>query len=205
MELTPMALTTYNPLVWILGLLVATGGAAIAYLVAELRGNEEEVRKGFGITFFLLGILALVGFIQLLWTNWASFPALQYKELFGTATGFLAFVLLGVGALMMKGQDLKPIALPAALLGLVLFQGARAVTTFSLTRNPGMTFLLWLAAGLSAVGLLPYAYTPKGSQIRRVIVIIGLIVLALMTLLAFLTAYNAYFGHIASIMEKMSE
>ncbi len=194
-----LGLSTYNPLVFILAVVTAAGVSGAAYLLYVALGKEtEEVRKQFGAMFFAFGLFAVAVFLQLLWTQWGGPP--QYTELFGVATGLFALVSIGVGFSLYKGWDLRGLGWATAVIGLYLLQGARAVTTFQMTRNPSVTFTLWVAAGLAAIGVLPYAYA-KGSA-RRYLAYAGAVVLAVMALAAFLTGFNAYFGHIARAVQQ---
>ncbi len=98
------------------------------------------------------------------------------------------------------GLELKALAWPSLLLGLFLLQGARAVLDFNLTRNPGLTALMWAAAGLASIGILPFAYARP--EAKRTWAYLGALVLALMTLGAFLTGFMAYYDHIARAVQQ---
>lgn len=189
---------TYNPLVLVLALVSAAGASGVAYLLKVARGQDSrELKREFGLLFLAVGVFALGGFVQLLWTDWAGFPADQFTELFGVTSGLFAFIMIMAGLNFLLGLDLRALAWPAALMGLFLLQGARAVLDFDLTRSPFMTFLLWLSAGLASLGLLPYAYLQAQ---RKLFAYLGAAVLALMTLAAFLTGINAFYSHIARIV-----
>ncbi|MDQ7030418.1 MAG: DUF981 domain-containing protein [Ardenticatenia bacterium] len=194
-------LSSHNPLVFILGLVAAAGVAGATYLFYVAQDRETpELRRQFGLIFLAIGLFSLGGFVQLLWSDWAGFPAGHYTELFGVTTGLFSFMLIMAGILLLMGFGLRTLAWPAALFGLFLFQGARAVLDFQLTRNPTMTFVLWIAAGLASVGMLPYAYA-KGPG-RRNLAYLGMAVLVVMALAAFLTGVNGFYGHIAEIAQK---
>lgn len=197
-------LSTHNPLVLILGLVTAAGVAGVVYLLYVALGRETpEIRKQFGALFFVDGLFALGGFIQLVWSDWAGFPAGHYTELFGTATGLFAFMLIMAGFYLYTGMDLRALSWPAVFIGLYLLQGARAVLDFQLTRNPMLTFLLWLAAGLASIGILPYSYAKDNT--KRYLAYAGIVVLAVMALAAFLTGVNAYYGHIAEVIHQQQQ
>lgn len=192
---------SYNPLVFVLGLVTAAGSAGVAYLLALARGGDEKaLGRLYGLLFLVLGFFALGGVAQLFWTNWAGRPVPQYTELFGTATGLFAFMMIVAGFTLYQGLELKALAWPAFLLGLYLLQGARAVLVFRLTRTPGLTALMWAAAGLASIGILPFSYSRP--EARRTWLYLGALVLALMTLGAFFTGFMAYFGHIADAVRR---
>ncbi|MCS7235211.1 MAG: DUF981 domain-containing protein [Armatimonadota bacterium] len=197
------AVSSHNPLVLILALVTAAGVAGAVYLYYVATGRETaELRKSFGALFFALGVFSLGGFVQLLWSDWAGFPVGHYSELFGTSTGLFSLMLILAGFYLYTGLDLRMVAWPAALLGLFLLQGARAVLDFKLTRNPTVTFVLWLSAGLASVGMLPYAYSQQGA--RRTLAYLGVVVLALMALAALITGVNAFYGHIAEVVRQQA-
>jgi putative membrane protein len=194
------ALSSHNPLILILGLVTAAGAAGAAYMLYVAQGKETpEIRKEFGALFFLIGLFSLGGFVQLIWSDWAGFPAGHYTELFGVTTGLFSFMLLAAGFYLYSGLDLRALAWPSVLLGLYLIQGARAVITFGLTRNPPVTFVLWLAAGLASIGMLPFAYAKDST--RRTLAYAGALVLAVMALAAFVTGFAGFFGHIAEVVQ----
>ncbi len=194
-------LSTHNPLVLILGLVAAAGITGAVYLLHVARGKETpEIRKEFSAMFFAIGLFALGGFVQLVWSDWAGFPAGHYTELFGTATGLFSFMMIMAGFYLYTGLDLRALSWPSAFMGLYLLQGARAVLDFQLTRTPMLTFILWLTAGLASIGILPYAYADEKN--RRYLAYLGAVVVALMALAAFFTGVNAYYGHIAEVIRQ---
>lgn len=193
-------LSSHNPLILILGLVAAAGVTGAVYLLYVARGKETpEIRKEFGALFFIIGLFSLGGFVQLIWSDWAGFPAGHYTELFGVTTGLFAFMLLCAGFFLYVGLELRALAWPSVLLGLYLIQGARAVLDFNLTRNPTMTFVLWIAAGLASIGMLPYAYT--GESTRQKLAYAGAVVLVIMALAAFATGFFGFYGHIAEVLQ----
>jgi putative membrane protein len=197
------AVSSHNPLVLILALVTAAGVAGAVYLYYVATGRETaELRRSFGALFFALGVFSLGGFVQLIWSDWAGFPVGHYSELFGTSTGLFSLMLIMAGFYLYTGLDLRMLAWPAALLGLFLLQGARAVVDFNLTRNPAVTFVLWLSAGLASVGMLPYAYSQEGS--RRSLAYLGVVVLAVMALAALVTGVQAFYGHIAEVVRQQA-
>ncbi|WP_298984210.1 DUF981 domain-containing protein [Caldilinea sp.] len=192
-------LSSHNPLILILGLVAAAGVTGAVYLLYVARGKETpEIRKQFGALFFIIGLFSLGGFVQLIWSDWAGFPAGHYTELFGVTTGLFAFMLLSAGFFLYTGLGLHALAWPSVLLGLYLIQGARAVLEFNLTRNPPMTFVLWLAAGLASIGILPYVYASESN--RQKLAYAGAVVLAVMALAAFITGFFGFYGHIESVI-----
>lgn len=193
-------LSSHNPLITILALVTAAGVAGAAYMVYVARGKDSpELRKEFGVIFFAIGLFSLGGFVQLIWTDWSGFPAEQYSELYGTTTGVFAFMLIVAGFLLYQGMNLRALAWPAALMSLFILQGSRAVLDFQLTKSPTATFVLWLAAGLAGLGLLPFSYT-EGSA-RQKWAYAGAVVLGIMALAAAVTGVGGFYGHIASAVQ----
>lgn len=191
---------SYNPLVFVLGLVTAAGVTGVAYLLALARGGESRVLgREYGPIFVALGLFALGGVAQLYWTNWAGRPVPQYTELFGVGTGLFAFMMLLAGFYLYQGLELRALAWPSLFLGLFLLQGARAALDFGLTRNPALTALMWAAAGLASLGILPFAYSRP--EAKRTWAYLGALVLGLMALTAFITGVMAYYGHIAEAVK----
>lgn len=198
------ALSSHNPLILILGLVTAAGVAGAVYLVYVAQGKETpELRRQFGALFFAIGLFSLGGFVQLVWSDWAGFPAGHYTELFGVTTGLFSFMLIMAGFYLFTGLDLRALAWPSALIGLFLLQGARAVLDFQLTRNPPVTFVLWLTAGLASIGMLPFTYARD--DMRRNLAYLGAIVLLVMALAAFITGVNGFYGHIAEVIREQQQ
>lgn len=196
-------MSSHNPLVFILALVTAAGiaGAAYLYYVASEK-ETAELRKSFGALFFALGLFSLGGFVQLIWSDWAGFPVGHYSELFGTSTGLFSLMVLLAGFYLYTGLDLRMMAWPAVFLGLFLLQGARAVLNFQLTRNPPVTFVLWLSAALASVGMLPFSYS-RGAA-RRTLAYLGALVLVVMALAALATGVQAFYGHIAEVVRQQA-
>lgn len=193
-------LSSHNPLITILALVTAAGAAGAVYLIYVARGKDTaELRKQFGAIFFAIGLFSLGGFVQLIWSDWAGFPAGHYTELFGTTVGLFAFMLIMAGFFLYQGFDLRALAWPSALIALFILQGARAVLTFDLTREPTVTFVLWLAAGLASLGMLPFAYS--GRDRRKQLAYLGAAVLVVMALAAAVTGVQGFFGHIAEVVQ----
>lgn len=199
MESLPQ-LSSHNPLILILGLVTAAGLTGVAYLGLHVArgGDTVEARRQFGVVFGIIGISAVGGFAQLLLTDWAGFPAGHYSELFGVSAGLFAFVMTTVGVLFVCGWSLRPLAWASLAIGAFLLQGARAVLAFDLTRNPTMTFILWLSAGLAAIGMVPYAYA--GERQRRQLAWAGAVVLGAMTVAAAVTGIAGFYNHIEDIV-----
>jgi len=153
--------------------------------------------------FLVIGVFALGGFVQLIWSDWAGFPAGHYTELFGVTTGLFSFMLIVAGLLLLLGWDLRTLSWPSVVIGLFLLQGARAVLDFQLTRNPPLTAILWLSAGVASIGMLPFAYSQE--KTRRYLAYAGVVVLAIMALAAFLTGFKGFYGHIASIVQQQQK
>ncbi len=173
----------------------------MAYLLSLARGEDEKaLGRLYGSLFLVIGLFSLGGVAQLYWTNWAGRPVPQYAELFGVALGLFAFMMIMAGWYLYQGLELKALSWPAVLLGLYLLQGTRAILDFGLTRNPGLTALMWAAAGVASIGILPFSYSRP--ETRRTWAYLGALVLALMTLGAFLTGILAYYGHIAEAVRR---
>ena len=194
------AISPYNPLVVAL-ILVAVGSIISAiYLLREARDSHgADDPKSFSWLFGLIGGFSLLISGEIFWANWAGFPAAQYTELFGVAVTLYAMVMLSAAFVLYTDIDARPFTWLTAISGLVLFQGARAVVDFGLTRAPTVTAGIWLSTGLAGVLLLPTAYVDDSADARTYLLylVVGLLVVAA-GLTGFM-AIEAHYGHIAEV------
>lgn len=195
------SISPYNPLTLALVFLAAGAVICAIYLLREARGtHDRDQRESFAWLLGLLGFFALLVSGELFWANWAGFPAGPFTELFGVANTLYAAVLLTGAFVLFKGIDPRPFTWLTAVSGLVLLQGARAIWTFQMTRDPRLAAGIWAGAGLASLLLLPAAYVNERSSARRVLLyaIVGLLILV--ALLAGITGLEAHYGHIAEQM-----
>jgi putative membrane protein len=203
--LTPLqgsaAISPYNPLV--VALILVTVGAAISaiYLFRESRGSHDpDDPQSFAWLFGLIGGFSLLVSGEIFWADWAGFPAAQYTELFGVAITLYAMVMLSAAFVLYTELDPRPFTWLTAVASLVLFQGARAVMDFGLTREPIVTAGIWGSCGIAGLLLLPAAYASEESAARTYLlyVVVGFLVVA--AVLTGFMAIEAHYGHIAEVV-----
>jgi putative membrane protein len=117
--------------------------------------NPLVLILGFGALFFALGLFSLGGFVQLIWSDWAGFPAGHYSELFGTSTGLFSLTLIMAGFDLYTGLDLRMLAWPVAFMGMLPYaytQGSGRWTLASL----GAVVLVVMALAALVTGLLAF-------------------------------------------------
>ncbi len=197
------AISPYNPLV--VALILVTVGSIISaiYLFRETRGQHSpRDRKSFAWLFGLVGGFSLLISGEIFWANWAGFPAAQYTELFGVAITLYAMVMFSAAFVLYTDLDPRPFTWLTAVAGLILFQGARAVLDFDLTRAPRVTAGIWLSAGIAGILLLPTAYTKEASDARTYLLYAVIVFLALAAVLTGFMAFEAHYGHIAEVVAE---
>lgn len=193
------SVSAYNPLVVALVLLAAGGAVSATYLYRVAQGTLDDSTESFAWLFGLLGFFALLVSGEIFWADWAGFPAQQYTELFGVAQTLWAATLLSAAFVVFRDLDPRPFAWLTAVSGVVLFQGARAILEFGLTRTPSISAAIWAAAGLAGVLLLPAAYVGRDSGARRYLLLTAAALLALVGVLSLGMAFEAHYGHIAEV------
>lgn len=195
------AISPYNPLVVAL-ILVSVGSIISAiYLFREARGEHPgDDPRSFSWLFGLIGGFSLLISGEIFWANWAGFPAAQYTELFGVAITLYSMVMLSAAFVLYTDLDPRPFTWLTAVAGLVLFQGARAVLSFELTRSPPVTAGIWTSTGLAGVLLLPTAYTAEGSDGRTYLLYAVVALLVVAAVLTGFMAIEAHYGHIAEVV-----
>jgi uncharacterized membrane protein len=193
-------ISPYNPLV--VALVLLAGGAVISalFLYREVQGRHgPDDRGSFAWLYALIGGISLLVSGQLFWADWAGFPAAQYTELFGVALTMYAAVMLAAAFVIYSDLDPRPFTWLTAVTGLVLLQGANAIVSFSLTREPIVSAAIWAAMGLSGVLLLPGAYLDEDAAGRRYLGYVVVLLLVLAAGLSLFMAIEAHYGHIAEV------
>lgn len=104
-----------------------------------------------------------------------------------------------MGALSLYASvDLRFVSYFAAIGGLLMFQAARAVSTFSLSRDPLGTTALYVFAGLAGLSFLPFTHIPESHRAFRWAKIGAALLIIAMSLIALYTGFNAMYDHIES-------
>ncbi|MFB6073873.1 MAG: DUF981 domain-containing protein [Haloarculaceae archaeon] len=192
------ALSPYDPLTVSLILLAAGAIIATIYLYREARGRHEpEDHQSFAWMFGLIGGISLLISGEIMWANWAGFPAAQYTELFGVAQTLFAVVMLAAAFVLYTDLDVKPFTWLTAISGLVLLQGGRAIYSYGLTREPWASTGIWIATGIAAVLLLPASYAGEGTDARKYLLYATVVFLIVAAVLSGGMGIEAHFGHIA--------
>lgn len=120
---------------------------------------------------------------------------------FASTLGFLILILAGI-AIANRKDPQQPVALPIALVGLVLFQGLLGMWTVTLLLKP-LIVVLHLLGGLATLALLTWLATsrrttsaageigdPPGGQPLRKLAVVGLVVLIIQIALGGWTSSN---------------
>ena len=120
---------------------------------------------------------------------------------FASTLGFLILILAAL-AIANRKDPKQPVALPIALVGLVIFQGLLGMWTVTLLLKP-LIVVLHLLGGLATLALLTWLATsrrtdaaaggyvqPRGGQAVRKLAVVGLIVLIIQIALGGWTSSN---------------
>lgn len=193
-------ISPYNPLV--VALVLLAGGATISalFVYREVQGRHgPEDRGSFAWLFGLIGGISLLVSGEIFWANWAGFPATQYTELFGVAETMYATVMLAAAFVIYTDLDPRPFTWLTAVTGVMLIQGANAILSFELTLQPFVSATIWACAGLAGILLLPGAYLDEGSDGRRYLGYLVVLLLVVVGVLALGMGVTAHYGHIAEV------
>lgn len=193
-------ISPYNPLV--VALVLLAGGATISalFVYREVQGRHgPEDRGSFAWLFGLIGGISLLVSGEIFWANWAGFPATQYTELFGVAETMYATVMLAAAFVIYTDLDPRPFTWLTAVTGVMLIQGANAILSFELTLQPFVSATIWACAGLAGILLLPGVYLDEGSDGRRYLGYLVVLLLVVVGVLALGMGVTAHYGHIAEV------
>jgi len=177
-------------------MLIAAGSLIFAiYLYKVFRKSfEKKEEQGFGGVFFIIGLIASFFGLGLYFSE--PIPA-QYIEIYGV--GYLVFTLLMIigGLSLMFNWNEKPASYLAVIGGIMLLGSAYTVFSFSLSKSPFSTALMFGLSGLGSISSIILTHSTKRLKVLEWLVILIFVAVGLLTLYSGL---HAQYGHVASTL-----
>jgi len=152
------------------------------------KGMDLDKSKPVVPAFSAVGLLAVITGLHMVFT-W-PLPGV-HNIVFGEPFVLYGFVFLAAALSLAKGWDLTPTTIFALFAGIYAVILGACILRYGITRQPAMSALSYIAAGLIGV-LSPVVWKWKDKKIIR---ILAIILLALTLLLWFITMYGSLTGH----------
>ena len=166
------------------------GTVLLAYYI--WKGMDESDQRPYAAAFFVVGALGIITGLQLSFT-W-PLPG-SYNIAFGDTSTLFGFVFLGTAVALGMGWNLIPVSIYAFFAGAESILVGFVILSQNLTKEPVLSALGFILAGLGGVSAFPYFTWFKGNKTVR---LIGVLVLVVGALLWAVTFYGALNGHMAS-------
>jgi putative membrane protein len=172
--------------------LLAGLGLLAHYLYAGLdRGESRSYAAGFGA----VGVLGLILGLGMVFT-W-PLPG-SYNIVFGEATVLFSLAFLAAGVALGLGWDLRPVTVYAFFAGLYAVIGGARIISLGLTKEPLLSGLGFILAGLMGVLAAPAWRLLQTRAIFRRLAALALLAVAVLWGVTF---YNALWGHLATFKD----
>lgn len=154
-----------------------------------------EINRGLGYFYLLFGIYS---FLTGLWASFTWPLPGPYNIVLSDAWPIYGVALMLLGFSNIYNLDIRGVLYGISALGLpVIFYGL-AIWTYSLTRNPLFSGLMYISIGVAAVLSPLLAFESS----RKYAAYLFMLLLFIGGILAIYIGYNAAFGHIASFLEQ---
>ncbi len=171
--------------------LIAGLGLLAYYLYARESLQERAYAAGFGA----VGLLGLILGLGMVFT-W-PLPG-SYNILFGEAMALFGLVFLAAGVALGLSWDLRPVGVFAFFAGFYAILGGARILSLGLTREPLLSGLAFILAGLVGLLALPLYRLVLTSLVFRRIAALGLVAVAILWGVTFA---NALWGHLETFRE----
>lgn len=169
---------------------MVAGTALLAYYL--WKGMDETDQRPYAAAFFGVGLLSLVTGLHLSF-NW-PLPG-SYNVGYGDTTTLFGVVFLGTAIALWQGWNLLPVAIYAFFAGVdAIIVGAR-IWSLQLTKEPLMSAIGFILAGLGGVFSAPYFMWFKSNRTVRML---GVALLVVTAVLWAVTFYGSLWGHMES-------
>ena len=169
---------------------LAAGTGLLAYFV--LKGITSEDNKGFAAGFGVVGLVAVVGGMQMTF-HW-PLPG-SYNIAYGESTLLFGAVFLGAALALAKGWDLLPISIYAFFAGVDALVIGFRIIDLPLSKHPLLTGIGFILAGLGGVAAAPGLQLLKKNQNFRYLAAAVLLVTSIFWAYTF---YSSLWGHLDS-------
>lgn len=172
--------------------LLAGLGLLAHYLYAGMSGEDERsYAAGFGI----VGVVGLILGLHMVFT-W-PLPG-SYNIIFGEVTVLLGSVFLAAGVALGAGWSLQPVTIYAFFAGLYAVIGGARMISLGLTREPLLSGLGFILAGLAGLLSAPAFRLLQANVTLRRLAALALLAIAILWGITFV---NALWGHLASFKD----
>lgn len=169
---------------------MVAGTALLAYYL--WKGMDEADQRPYAAAFFGVGLLSLVTGLHLSF-NW-PLPG-SYNVGYGDTTTLFGVVFLGTAIALWQGWNLLPVAIYAFFAGVdAVLVGAR-IWSLQLTKEPLMSAIGFILAGLGGVFSAPYFMWFKSNRTVRML---GVALLVVTAVLWAVTFYGSLWAHLES-------
>ncbi|MFZ5855513.1 MAG: DUF981 family protein [Chloroflexota bacterium] len=169
---------------------MVAGTALLAYYL--WKGMDEADQRPYAAAFFGVGLLSLVTGLHLSF-NW-PLPG-SYNVGYGDTTTLFGVVFLGTAIALWQGWNLLPVAIYAFFAGVdAILVGAR-IWSLQLTKEPLMSAIGFILAGLGGVFSAPYFMWFKSNRTVRML---GVALLVVTAVLWAVTFYGSLWAHLES-------
>ena len=169
---------------------LVAGTVLLAYYL--WRGIDEADQKGYAAAFFGVGLVSLVTGLQISFT-W-PLPG-SYNVGYGDATTLFGVVFLATSFALYFGSSLLPVSIYSFFAALhAIIVGAR-IYTLQLTKEPVVSAIGFILAGLSGLGVFPFLMWFRENKMVRYV---GVALLLATALVWGVTLYGSIWGHMES-------
>lgn len=153
------------------------------------KGMDDADQRPYAAAFFGVGLLSLVTGLHLSF-NWPLPGA--YNVGYGDTTTLFGVVFLATSIAIWQGWSLLPVSIYAFFAGIdAVIVGIR-IFSLGLTKEPLLSAVGFILAGLGGLGAAPYFLWFKGNKTVRML---GALLLLATAVLWAVTFYNALWGH----------
>lgn len=162
---------------------VVTGALLTGWYGWRLLAAPAEVQQSWGWSFIAVGLLLAIPALHLTLT-W-PLPG-GNNIIMGEPALYFGVLLTLAGLIILRGQDLRPLAWLALPGGIALLTISIAILQHGLTRSPTLWAIAYAAFGIAAV-LVPFAFRfPVLRPIVAILLLVGAAIFAFGTLGAYL-------------------
>ena len=160
----------------------------LAYYV--WRGLEDSDQKRWVPAFSIVGMLALVTGLPMIW-NW-PLPN-SHNIAFGEMSVFFGALFLGAALALAKEWNLSILGVYAFFAGAAAVTVGARILNLGMTKEPLLSSIGFILAGLGGM----FAAATLCLRANRVLRVLGAVALVLAALIFAFTGYGAYWDHLA--------
>lgn len=176
---------------------LVAGTVVLAYYL--WKGLDDQNQRPYAAVFAFSGLLALVLGLHIS-TTW-PLPG-SYNIGFGETTTLFGVVFLGTGLALSQGWSLLPISIYAFFAGLDSILVGSRILSLGLTKEPVLSAIGFVSAGLGGVFALPFFLWFKNNKTFRVLAALVLLATAVLWAVSF---YGALWGHLESFSKWLPQ